>query len=411
VPLVGADIVDVWTPQPFFDECPPIHGCEEYLTSAQGGIDGSQPVQLPDTASLQGLSAAKEINPLYAALKEWKDEVANDLLESVFNCGGSMDPLEDIDLDEFFSDLTTTNNSLPRGPLSPLPPPPSSRDEAVDEKTREGMPSPAPSCDSGVSSALSSGASCSLPSPTGATFVPPSFGANSAPSPTGGALAPEFITLAQGPFEEGVSYVTIDPGALQLMHVDLLGAVEESTALGEEWTESKEEWTTIAMDWGHLAPTEDVECQEMVKEEESERRGGEDDDDDEEGEEENSSHYDVVSSTPSPVHHFHSYAQPPIEGAEGEGGGGKGGEKGKGRRKRAAKSEATAELRKTKKKEQNKTAAQRYRMKKKMEKGSTFKEEQEEEKRNKELKANVEALEKEIAYLKDLMAEVKRQRR
>ena len=43
------------------------------------------PLQLPDNASLQGLSAVKEINPLYAALKEWKDEVANDLLESVFS--------------------------------------------------------------------------------------------------------------------------------------------------------------------------------------------------------------------------------------------------------------------------------------------------------------------------------------
>ena len=48
MPLVGADIVDVWTPQQFLDECPPILGCEEHLTMGQGEMapDESQPIQV-----------------------------------------------------------------------------------------------------------------------------------------------------------------------------------------------------------------------------------------------------------------------------------------------------------------------------------------------------------------------------
>jgi len=370
VPLVGADIVDVWTPQQFLDECPPILGCEEHLTMGQGEMapDESQPIQLLDAVSPQCLSTAQEIHPLYAALKEWKDEVANDLLESFFECGGAIDPLEDIDLDEFFSDLNSTNKSIQhRSPLPPAPPPPP-RDEA-DEKTREALPSPAPSYDSGVSSASSSSSAC------------------------GAAAAPECLSFIVGENHlENGGYVTIDPAALQLMHVDFVGAEETTMALGQEWT-------TISMDLAQLTPVdEDVVEEEEEGEEEDEGR-----DQDEEDEED--SLQGMISSAPSPVYHFHSYAQQPIEVTEGEKG------KGKGRRKRPAKTEATMELKKTKKKEQNKTAAQRYRMKKKMEKGSVFMEEQEEEKRNKELKAKVDALEKEISYLKDLMAEVKRQRR
>jgi len=352
VPLVGADIVDVWSPQ-FLDQYPLCSGDEENPTAAQWSDD----IETLNSTSSRGVLAVKDLNPLYATLKEWKDEVATDLLDSVLEGDGAFDPLEDIDLDEFFRDLNS-NKPISSRLIPDLTSPPTSSDAA--NTARECLPSPAPSCDSSVSS-------------------------SSSEAPALGLLT---VTIGEGVVDASDgSYVTIDPRALQLAHFGLNG---EDVAMEQEREEALDSPTLASK-----ADTGRMESDSSFSFYASEGEGEE--------EEENK----PFVSAQSPVHHFHSYAQKPSSSeAEGDGGG-----KRKGRKKRAAKNEASAELRKTKKKEQNKNAAQRYRLKKKMETGSVFEEEKEEERRNKELKKNVEALENEIRILKNLMAEVKGHKR
>jgi cyclic AMP-dependent transcription factor ATF-4 len=62
--------------------------------------------------------------------------------------------------------------------------------------------------------------------------------------------------------------------------------------------------------------------------------------------------------------------------------------------------------RRLRKKEQNKTAAQRYREKKRSEHGTVLSEYELLEKRNTELRAKVDDMSKEIAYLKGLIEEI-----
>jgi len=357
VPLVGADIVDVWSPQ-FLDQYPLCSGDEENPTAAQWSDD----IETLNSTSSRGVLTVKDLNPLYATLKEWKDEVATDLLDSVLEGDGAIDPLEDIDLDEFFRELNSSNKSVSSRVNSNQSSPSTIIDAAT--TARECLPSPAPSSDSSVSS-------------------------SSSDAPALGLLT---VTIGEGVVDASDgSYVTIDPRALQLAHFGLNG---EDVAMEQGMEE--------ALDSPPLASSAESGMMECDSSFSYYASGGE-------GEEEEEEEHKHLVPAQSPVDHFHSYAQKPSSiNAEGEGGGGS---KGKGRKKRAAKSEASVELRKTKKKEQNKNAAQRYRLKKKMETGSVFEEEKEEERRNKELKKNVEALENEIRILKNLMAEVKGHKR
>lgn len=63
-------------------------------------------------------------------------------------------------------------------------------------------------------------------------------------------------------------------------------------------------------------------------------------------------------------------------------------------------------MKKERKREQNKTAALRYRMKKKSERGDFESQQKELEERNRELRSTVSGIEAEIHYLQRLWAEV-----
>ena len=63
-------------------------------------------------------------------------------------------------------------------------------------------------------------------------------------------------------------------------------------------------------------------------------------------------------------------------------------------------------MKKERKREQNKTAALRYRMKKKNERGDFESQQKELEERNRELRSTVSGIEAEIRYLKRLWTEV-----
>ena len=323
----------------------------------------------------------------------------------------AIDAFEDIDLDEFFEEINQSNNSQPRGrnviqQKAVIQPQPircsaGAQHEAENAIQQQScLPSPTPSSDSGISSATSS------------------FNGNAPFVQVSQYAALVSISAIEGSDEPAIetegNFLTIDPRPLDLTHCDLFGAQVVATG-----PEVKGECASSSAD-----SRRSYDCSTSVssmKSEEATFEMGESDDTDatlsgldssaplwsEEDEDEDMEEKPFPSTIASPtsIDQFHSYAQSPVntgKSAKNVDG------KGRGRGRRSVKGAATVELKKTKKKEQNKTAAQRYRMKKKMESGCVFKEEQEELKRNRELKTNVEKLEWEIQYLKNLLAQVKK---
>jgi len=409
-PLVGAEILDFWSPQSLDDY--PICPNEEPEGAVQPDFNhkAKDVIEISDGIAPPGLLAVESLVPIYNGLKELKDEVANQLLDSLIDGSDAIDAFEDIDLDEFFEEINQSNNSQPRGrnviqQKAVIQPQPircsaGAQHEAENAIQQQPcLPSPTPSSDSGVSSATSS------------------FNGNAPFVQVSQYAALVSISAIEGSDEPAIgtegSYLTIDPRPLDLTHCDLFGAQVIATG-----PEVKGECASSSADSRRSYDYSTSVSSMKIEEATATFEMGESDDTDatlsgldssapawsEEDEDEDMEEKPLLSSIASPtsIDQFHSYAQSPVNtGKSAKNVDGKG--RGRGRR-----SAATVELKKTKKKEQNKTAAQRYRMKKKMESGCVFKEEQEELKRNRELKTNVEKLEWEIQYLKNLLAQVKK---
>jgi len=438
-PLVGADIVGFCGQDDL-----PLAQTTAAVEKVEVDMEGLETVVLPSEISL---------DLVYDTLKELKDEVASNMLDSLIDGDGALDPMEDIDLDEFFREIQDGRGarlpSLPAPPVTvetkeeeetmrwleeapplPLPHPPPADVVVVVEETRKCLPSPALSVDSGVSFASSEAPAVSC------QWEHPAFMAGQAAADEPFQLLTQhevagFVAVGgegagSGPTEGAAPYETIDVNALlQLLDFEsaagepprdvAVGLTIETAAVGEDEIE------------GDLHPLASFSSSSSSSFSSSPSPFSS-------PSSSSFSSYSVESS-PSPssrVQHFHPYAQKPVDDER------ETATKTSKKRARTAKtagltttelvktemttattrttattkkSESTLALRKVKKKEQNKTAATRYRLKKKMETKCVFQEEREEEKRNKELKSQVAALESEIEYLKNFMAEITRKRR
>jgi len=349
-PLVGAEVIDG------LPEGVSIEG-EDWITIQLGQssmTNGTWGLQFRE-AFADPLVSNEDLTPLYESLSEIQEDVARNIEGSLLD-GVKHDPNEDFDVDDLMGILEELGcegiSSIPTGP--PILP------EIPKEQQ---APSPGPSCasDSGIESTFSDS----------------------------WALDPMTVTVDEGienrgersvAFESGESYQTIDFEELQLMYLDeVVREYDEPLPSGKNTFRAEQNCQQLQKEREAVAssPSRSPTCSS------SSSFSGD-------------STPDSISGF-SPVAQFHSYAMKP-EAAKEE-------KSKKGGRKRKNNDEDAITLKKSKKKEQNKTAAQRYRMKKKMESGTVTQEEQGEERRNKELKAQVSALEAEIKYLKDLMTE------
>lgn len=360
-PLIGADVIDV-SPQ---------RGLGTILldVDCKGGLQTGQTWTTQPLGELEICgttlpfidTTVGNLVPMYEALNQIKEEVAKNIEEEILDGGANFDLNEDIGVDDLqqFLDELDAGSCVPDS-LTQI--------SFATNVVEPCQPSPAPSFDS-------------------------DSGLGSSSSDVSSALDRFTVTVDAGVgFEEPreseeerlfpTIYSTIDSGELQFVH----------------WEGEEEEVSGRCQEDG--VPSAVEETKQFLIESKCNLEAFNDHD------------ASLESAPPAPnegsrvpvVAQFHSYAQKPevqksAKGAKGA----------KRKRGRAVDEEAIA-MKKLKKKEQNKTAAQRYRMNKKMEAGTFNQEEQEEERRNKELKAQVASLEGEIKYLKNLMAEFQNRR-